>query len=588
MKGISATKIKQMIRKIKTNGIKEKISLRTKDGKAIIRKIIINSGYTGDIEKLKVLSNLDLQGEPKPMGITNCDTRFTDVVAIYYGVDDKINLITTGNYLDTIREGDINKIIVSESCVDVSKRKTQRIAVKPGVKYKPAPGNVIRLLNGNNLELLKTLPDNSVDSVVTDGPYGLKFMNKKWDYDVPSVEFWKEVFRVLKPGGYVLSFGGTRTYHRMVVNIEDAGFEIRDQIMWIYGSGFPKSHNIGKAIDKKQGNDRVVMGTKFSGIGKAFASGEWGSGTDLVQVTKGNSEYEGWGTALKPANEPICVARKPLSEKSNAVNVLKWGTGGINIDGCRIGYKDENDKENARPGSLNGTGNNSMFGLKSGNELNELGRFPANIIFDEYAAELLDYQSGISNSGKERYTEAGLGGGILGQYDGRKTIPKPQKGKIVKRNIGGVGGASRFYYVAKTSRRERNLGLEGLEATTDKSKGGGLHRVCESCGTSILKPCSCEVRSFIVPPLKNCHPTVKPINLMTYLCRLVTPVGGTVLDPYMGSGSTGIASILEGFDFIGMEMDPEYFKIAEARINNHEDYIDLLKPSKGQGMAQAA
>ena len=197
----------------------------------------------------------------------------------------------------------------------------------------------IKLLKGDNMEVFKKLPDNSIDSCVTDGPYGLSFMNKKWDYDVPSVEFWKEVWRVLKPGGHILSFGGTRTYHRMVVNIEDAGFEIRDQIMWLYGSGFPKSHNIGKAVDKLEGNEREVVGS----INQPRMNNDFGKGIHNerqikeLELTKGTSEYEGWGTALKPANEPICLARKPLSEKSVAENVLKWGTGGINIDGCRIG-----------------------------------------------------------------------------------------------------------------------------------------------------------------------------------------------------------------------------------------------------------
>ena len=349
---------------------------------------------------------------------------------------------------------------------------------------------------GDNIESLKKLPENSIDSIVTDPPYGLSFMNKKWDYDVPSVEFWKEALRVLKPGGHVLSFGGTRTYHRMVVNMEDAGFEIRDQIMWIYGSGFPKSLNIGKSFDKKKGNEREVIGPGNSG--KDMTGGSYGnqSGKDNMtfEITKGSSQYEGWGTALKPANEPICLARKPLSEKTIVDNVIKWGTGGINVDGCRIEYIDEKDKENAKPGSLNATGNNSMFGLKSGNEQNEYGRFPANIIFDEDSAELLDKQSGIS--------------------------------------------ASRFFYMAKVSKKERNLGL---------------------------KENKCD------------HPTLKPINLMTYLCRLITPSNGTILDPFMGSGSTGIAACLEGFNFIGMELDEDYFKIAEARINIFEEYRKLLK-----------
>jgi site-specific DNA-methyltransferase (adenine-specific) len=326
----------------------------------------------------------------------------------------------------------------------------------------------MKLLNGNNLELLKTLEDNSVDSVITDPPYGLSFMNKKWDYDVPSVEFWNEVYRVLKPGGHILSFGGTRTYHRMVVNIEDAGFEIRDQIQWIYGSGFPKSLNIGKAVDKLEGN----------------------------------SQYEGWGTGLKPANEPICLARKPLSEKSVALNVLKWRTGGINIDGSRVGYVDENDKLNAIPqgrittkSAKNGIGKAvggiNDYEINKENYIQYEGRFPANIIFDEEAAKLLDEQS---------------------------------------------NNTSRFFYQTKVSKAERNIGIE-----------------------------------------TNNHPTVKPINLMTYLCRLITPKGGVVLDPYMGSGSSGISALLEGFDFIGMEMDEDYFKIAEGRINNYEQYKKFIK-----------
>ena len=198
----------------------------------------------------------------------------------------------------------------------------------------------IKLMKGDNMKSLKELPDNSIDSVVTDGPYGLSFMNKKWDYDVPSVEFWKEVYRVLKPGGHVLSFGGTRTYHRMVVNIEDAGFEIRDQIQWLYGSGFPKSHNIGKAVDKLEGNEREVVGSKgtYRDIRSGSLDAQLTEDRDRIEVleTKATSPYEGWGTALKPANEPICVARKPLSEKSVAENVLKWGTGGINVDGSRV------------------------------------------------------------------------------------------------------------------------------------------------------------------------------------------------------------------------------------------------------------
>lgn len=385
----------------------------------------------------------------------------------------------------------------------------------------------MQILNGNNLDLLKTLTDNSVDSIVTDPPYGLSFMNKKWDYDVPSVEFWKEAYRVLKHGGHVLSFGGTRTYHRMVVNIEDAGFEIRDQIMWLYGSGFPKSLNIGKAIDKIEGNEREDLGIHIQSvqerkIGNSLQGSKDASLAWQFPITKGNSEWEGWGTALKPANEPICLARKPLSEKSVAENVLKYGTGGINIDGCRVGLHDGDD---ARLG-----GNGSFKTDKSaknvysvgyvGDEIKSsiLGRFPANVIHD----------------GSDEVVEG---------------FPKEN------------GSASRFFYCAKASKSDRNDGCEklqgkyvaqGNQAQAELKRGnvdfenGNKHNKVE------LK--------------QNFHPTVKPTELMRYLCRLITPPNGIVLDPFMGSGSTGKGAILEGFDFIGMELDPEYVEIAKARI----------------------
>jgi DNA modification methylase len=486
-----------------------------------------------------------------------------------------------------------------------------------------------KLMLGNNLDSLKKLPDNSIDSVVTDPPYGLSFMNKKWDYDVPSVEFWKEVFRVLKPGGHILSFGGTRTYHRMVVNIEDAGFEIRDQIMWLYGSGFPKSHNIGKAVDKIEGNDREVIGTKndFALDGRVRkpdthkpmnetinSEQEYGykQGWD-TPVTKGQSDWEGWGTALKPANEPICLARKPLSEKSVAENVLKWKTGGINVDGCRVGYTSEVDKESAKPGSLNATGENSMFGLKSGNEQNDEGRFPANIILECLCDEvikgqeikgnenykwsntnsngevfkgrgkytprtetldihtnpncpcyLLDEQSGKLKSGKfQAHHKRGktLGeyqGSCYGKYNNQDEMLNPDK------TYGDSGGASRFFYQAKVSKQERNMGLDGFE---EKVKGDGRKTI----------QADTPQQRQIHNPKKNFHPTVKPVNLMTYLCRLITPPNGIVLDPFMGSGSTGISARLEGFRFVGMEMDEDYFKIASARIENFEKYRKFLK-----------
>jgi DNA modification methylase len=426
----------------------------------------------------------------------------------------------------------------------------------------------MKILHGNNLDLLKTLPENSVDSIVTDPPYGLSFMNKKWDYDVPSVEFWKEAYRVLKHGGHVLSFGGTRTYHRMVVNIEDAGFEIRDQIMWLYGSGFPKSLNIGKAIDKIEGNEREVVGEKKRGdVQKAKEKGvgyladvanrnnvkQFGYGTETI--TKGESEWEGWGTALKPANEPICLARKPLSEKSIAENVLKHGTGGINIDGCRVNFQNEEDRKESTAKNQHadfGTKpmtNNNVYGDYSMIEpknYDPQGRFPANIIFDEEAGKLLDEQSGISKTGdikpyEQRNTDS---------YSG--SMP-PIRDVNFK---GDKGGASRFFYCAKASKSDRDDGLRGFHKKSSKKFDGGNF---DSASTNANDRTSL-----------NFHPTVKPTELMRYLCRLVTPPNGIVLDPFMGSGSTGKGAILEGFDFIGMELDSEYIEIAKARIAHAE------------------
>ena len=501
----------------------------------------------------------------------------------------------------------------------------------------------INLLKGNNLELLKTLQSNSIDSIVTDPPYGLSFMNKKWDYDVPSVEFWKEVYRVLKPGGHILSFGGTRTYHRMVVNIEDAGFEIRDQIMWLYGSGFPKSHNIGKAVDKRGGEsigwfgewlkkwreeneipqsqiaelfpsksggltgcvsnwelgnnlptneqfnkicktynlpfksleevEREFIGTKTSGIGKAFSKDGWGSGNDEVEITKGSSEYEGWGTGLKPANEPICVARKPLSEKSVVENVLKWATGGINIDGCRIGTDDKLGRV-VTP-QVEKTSYSLHTERKEYNNSDEAGgRFPANIILECICDEVIkgDKNEVKKSNGRVRENHEYNSVGNMGSYNGEGTIDNYNDKLDIHTNPNcpcnlldeQSDGASRFFYQAKVSKAERNMGLDGFEDKIIEGRDEGQ-----------------DERSVAYKPRpisqKNTHPTVKPINLMTYLCRLITPKGGVVLDPFMGSGSTGISALLEGFNFIGMEMDEDYFKIAEARINNFEQYKKFIK-----------
>jgi len=617
-----------------------------------------------------------------------------------------------------------------------------------------------KLMLGDNMESLKKLPDNSVDSIVSDPPYGLSFMGKKWDYDVPSVEFWKEVYRVLKPGGHVLSFGGTRTYHRMVVNIEDAGFEIRDQIMWLYGSGFPKSHNISKAIDSTiktgKSNPKAINQSEMSktdgevvdviqpnnGIlgDKKLVTKNVGASLETEQA----QQWEGWGTAMKPAqeiitvaqkpedlegtalnliyiikkeiwklyvnvveqsselnqveqkevldtaqclvekntniqdalqglmdmsqlrlmenmnwnivllwhtiledllqkmsryttstksnliidlktlkslewqnilenitqvknnqtdglnvnaltavvlfnalnlklkdiqqhsvednviykedkmdclNEPICVARKPLSEKSVAENVLKWGTGGINIDGCRVGTETIS-VHNAPKGTF--AGGEEDRGSDTNSYREHEGRFPANIILDEIAGELLDEQSGnLKSTGAIRKKDT--------DTDPSNIDRKHKTGENSNPYAGQSGGASRFFYQAKVSKAERNMALDEFDA---KLQAGAEFRP-----NHMEKALKGEDGNPYgrYTPTKNNHPTVKPVSLMAYLCRLVTPPNGIVLDPFMGSGSTGIAARLEGFKFLGMEMDKDYFKIAEARIENYEEYRKFIK-----------
>ena len=389
---------------------------------------------------------------------------------------------------------------------------------------------------GNNIDYLKTIPRNSVDSVVTDPPYGISFMNRKWDYQVPSVETWKEVFRVLKPGGHMLVACGTRTQHRMVVNIEDAGFEIRDVICWHYGSGFPKSLNISKAIDNKLGYEPVIVGTGISG---AMQNGS-GQNTrprhennkneegriefDITEpVSDEAKQWSGFGTALKPAVEFFTLCRKPLSEPTVAENVMKFGTGGINIDASRIAT-DEISK--GKYGDSEAQETHQTAGQ-------QLGRFPSNVIFShhedcsedgdclmECPVRILNEQSGIRKSGamKKAYLYTNTGTSIGKPTGSTKTLCKASEGY-----------ASRFFYTAKASRSERNYGLpEGVI---------------------------------------NDHPTVKPVKLMEYLINLTTPAGGLVADPFMGSGTTGIAAVLNGFDFIGMELEERSYKVAETRIN---------------------
>ena len=577
-----------------------------------------------------------------------------------------------------------------------------------------------KVIHGDNLEVLKTYPDNFFHSVVTDPPYGLKFMNKHWDYDVPQVEFWQEVLRVLKPGGYVLSFGGTRTYHRMVVNIEDAGFIIRDQLQWIYGSGFPKSLNIGKAIDKLQGNEREVVGTEKIDIGMRSGSMHSGRSVNVIErnKTQGFTEWEGYGTALKPANEPICLAMKPLSEKNFAENVLKHGAGGLNIDASRVGTEEKisygRTKEKAPAPNCYG-----KYEKRIGAEQNSKGRFPSNVILDEEAGGMLDKQSGVSISKSTvRKNKVNTGGnGIYNNYEAQDSF-----------GFDGFGGASRFfmnikkdiednflccYLCAKVIKKEKQCqkenkpaqpaekNLKSTQATKEfiaqKNVINNLSKklvqlvnnaenLCEECAMNFVQDlvlisesqkgvqspkvlqairdftvnyknyilfqnlvyCVEQMGNIDITPItqsllklfgsvslaiedyikkdtreaealryelirfrysakasssernagmrwdserghiypqnnsverkelnatacervKNHHATVKPLSLMRYLVRLVTPKGGIVLEPFAGSGTTLLAAKKEGFEFVGIERELEYCKIAEQRLES--------------------
>lgn len=329
-------------------------------------------------------------------------------------------------------------------------------------------------------DVLRGMADNSVDAIVTDPPYGLNFMGHKWDYQVPTVEQWAECLRVLKPGGHLLAFGGSRTYHRLVVNVEDAGFEIRDQILWIYGSGFPKSKNL-------------------------------------------SGEHEGKGTALKPAHEPIVMARKPLVGTVEA-NMDQYSTGAINIDLSRV---------------------------PAGGD--QLGRWPANIIHDGSEDVIFSFpeakgqQGDLKATGRERPSRVAFGD---------MAAPKEHAMRIEDSK-----SAARFFYCAKVSKAERDEGMERFVSVSASEMTGG--RKEDSAG--INNPRAGAGRTS---GAKNNHSTVKPVELMRYLCRMVTPEGGVVLDPFMGSGSTGKAALLDGFSFIGIELDPEHLVTSAARIGH--------------------
>lgn len=390
---------------------------------------------------------------------------------------------------------------------------------------------------GDCLDVLKTLPDNSVDSLVTDPPAGIGFMGKAWDHDKGGRKQWaawmetvmRECLRVMKPGAHGLVWAIPRTSHWTATALEDAGFEVRDVVTHLFGSGFPKNMDISKALDKAAGAEREVVGRQIYSApdirGNSYDQSHVGDRERLgvaitAPATDAAKQWQGWGTALKPASEHWILVRKPCSEKTVAANVLKWGVGGLNIDGCRIEPSKDYGRSAANSkGTINShngfEGKSFKIAERNAEYASTLGRFPANLVLSGDAPEMLDQQSGQD--------------------------------------------VSRFFYCAKTSTGERNAGMEGMPL----KKRADINKMMGESGQMKTGSGNDRTTQFL-----NHHPTVKPQKLMRYLCRLITPPNGVVLDPFMGSGSTGLAAISEGFRFIGIEKEKEYFDISQKRIDH--------------------
>lgn len=409
---------------------------------------------------------------------------------------------------------------------------------------------------GDCLDRLRRMKSDTIPAIVTDPPYGLEFMGRAWDKTLPDPQIWGELLRVAKPGAHAVIFGAPRLYHRLAVAVEDAGWEVRDCLMWIFGSGFPKSHNMAPAMDKMAG----AMGHRGAGFNHAA----WGSQASMdgapgahgphTGITPAAQFWAGWGTALKPAYEPILLVRKPFPGPV-AANVLAHGTGAINVDAARVpSSADERQIMDNRSGA--GYGSGLTVGAHMGRKPGEVfkshaaGRWPANVAMDPEAGAILDLQSGDRP--------------VSGSAKAGKKSKAPHLGSLTYgRGLHGngelhadSGGASRFFYCAKASKAEREAGLEGFAPAL---VGDGRHVPADNAyqrGATLRK---------------NTHPTVKPIELIRWLVRLITPpveVGGFVFDPFTGSGSHGAAAVLEGFPFLGIERDPEYVRLAMARITH--------------------
>lgn len=441
------------------------------------------------------------------------------------------------------------------------------------------------LHHGDCLEVMRTMPDASVDAIVTDPPYGLGFMGKHWDHGAPGPDFWREMHRLAKPGAHLLAFGGTRTVHRIAASVEDAGWEIRDMLVWAYASGFPKSLDVSKALDKRAGHWRGRAGA-------VVVDEQPAKGTEYERTPKGDpvtaaaAAAAGWGTALKPAWEPIVMARKPLIG-SVADNWLEHGTGALNIDGTRIPGQWTSWRRG--DGSINpdGAGFGSWVesvggdpGNAARNPESPLGRWPSNVLLSD--PELFDEPNPyVVGSGAVMGPSAPASGPT---WEGPSGSPSRSPFKGTDRDpqfYGDSGGYSRFFIIPKADRADREPVLGGLAL---RSEGDGTtvrNARCATCHrvkfAADADRCHCDAPVWEASSLRaNVHPTVKPTDLMRHLVRLVTPPGGTVLDPFLGSGTTAIAAEMEGFDWIGIEREAEYVAIAEARLNGTQRGLGLV------------